>query len=774
MSHENTKGPGPPGDPTKHVEHIQTAIIHSADTAPPRSEPIDDSGAIQAWVGKSLGKYAINGTLGQGGMAVVLKAHDPTLEREVAIKVLASHLAADVDARGRFVAEAKAVGRLNHPNVIAIHEIHQDEMTSYLVMEYAPGGSLEDRLQRQGALPLLQATRAMMDACRGIGAAHAVGLIHRDVKPANFMRTADGTIKVTDFGLAKAAADIGRGHTQLGVVVGTPCYMSPEQCESKPMDARSDIYALGATYYSLLTGKRPYHQIDSVTQLMYMQCHGPVLDPRTVESTIPEACARIVARAMAKAPEARYPSAGDMLADLEAVAAALTGQTKIDLPSDTKIATAYHGSAGRPASGEPVKVGILHSLSGTMATSESVVADALLFAFDEVNQQGGVLGRPIEAIVVDGRSDWPTFAQEAERLLAHENVCTVFGCWTSASRKTVKPIFEQHDHLLIYPVQFEGLETSPCIVYMGAAPNQQILPAVDWALETLGKKRFFLAGSDYIFPRTAHAIIKDQLQRAGVQVVGEAYVPLGSQKLDAMVRGLAKTKPDVILNSINGDSNTAFFRELRAVGIRSATVPTLSFSVGEQELRSLNPSDVAGDYAAWTYFQCVETPENVDFVRQFQRKNPRRSITDPMETAYVGVKLWAKAVDEAQSLEPKRIRRAMLNQRLKAPDGDVRIDADTHYCFRTPRIGQIQADGQFKIVWSAPGPVQPVAYPASRSAEAWRAFLHDLHAGWGNAWAPSEADANRPVAAADRRKRPTNRPAKKRKAKGDGGHGEFI
>ena len=767
MSHDDAKGPGPPGEPTKQIEHIHTAILHCADTSPPRGDPALDSGAIQAWVGKTLGKYRIVAALGQGGMAVVLKAHDPSLEREVAIKVLARHLAADADARSRFVAEAKAVGKINHPNVIAIYEICQDEPTPYLVMEYVPGGSLEDRLLRQGPLPLLQATRAAIDACRGIGAAHALGMIHRDVKPANFMRTADGAIKVSDFGLAKVASADAVGRTQLGVVVGTPCYMSPEQCEAKPMDARSDIYALGATYYSLLTGKRPYHEIESIAQLMYMQCQGPIPDPREIEVTIPEACARIVARAMAKAPANRYPTAADMLADLEAVSAALTGQTRIDLPSDTKHSTLHHGSAVRTASGEPVKVGVLHSLSGTMATSESVVVDALLFAFDEINQAGGVLGRPVEAIVVDGRSDWPTFAQEAERLLAQEKVCTVFGCWTSASRKTVKPIFEQHDNLLIYPVQFEGLETSPCIVYMGAAPNQQILPAVDWAVQTLGKKRFFLAGSDYIFPRTAHTILKDHFQRAKVQVVGEAYVPLGSQKLEAMVKALAKTKPDVILNSINGDSNTAFFRELRAAGIRSANVPTLSFSVGEQELRSLNPSDVAGDYAAWTYFQCVETPENGEFVRRFQRKNPRRSITDPMETAYVGVKLWAKAVDEAQSLEPRRIRRAMVNQRLKAPDGEVRIDADTHYCFRTPRIGQIQADGQFKIVWSASGPVQPVAYPASRSAETWRAFLHDLHAGWGNAWAPTVTEADRTLGdSGSGPKKPSKPAAKTPKGKG--------
>jgi urea transport system substrate-binding protein len=385
-------------------------------------------------------------------------------------------------------------------------------------------------------------------------------------------------------------------------------------------------------------------------------------------------------------------------------------------------------------------VGVLHSMSGTMAQSETVVIEATLFALDEVNQAGGVLGRPVQPVVADGRSDGPTFAREAERLLTQEKVCTVFGCWTSASRKTVKPVFEEHDHLLIYPVQFEGLETSPCICYLGAAPNQQILPAVQWAMASLHKKRFFLVGSDYVFPRAAHAIIKDHLRRAGGEVVGEEYVPLGSQKVEAAVAAIGRAKPDMILNTINGDANTAFFRALRAAGVTAADTPTLSFSVGEQELRSLTPADLEGDYAAWTYFQSVDTPENDAFVRRFHQKYPQRSITDPMETAYLGVKLWAAAVNEAQSLEPKKIRHALLNQHLKGPCGEVRIDPDTQYCFRTPRIGRIQADGQFKVVWTAPEPVRPEPYPSSRTAEEWRAFLHDLYAGWGNRWSAPEAD----------------------------------
>jgi urea transport system substrate-binding protein len=323
----------------------------------------------------------------------------------------------------------------------------------------------------------------------------------------------------------------------------------------------------------------------------------------------------------------------------------------------------------------------------------------------------------------------------AERLITEEKVCTIFGCWSSAGRKMVKPVVEKYDHLLLYPVQYEGLESSPAIVYLGAAPNQQILPAVEWAINTLHKKRFFLVGSDYVFPRAAHAIIKDDVRRLGGEVVGDEYIPLGSSRVDAAVAAIVKAKPDMILNTINGDSNITFFRDLRAAGVRSETTPTLSFSVSEQGLRSLGADALAGDYSAYTYFQSIDTPENKEFIRRFQAKYPQRAITDPMETAYCGVKLWAAAVAEAQSLEPKKIRHALMSQRVNGPGGEIRVDSDTQHCYRTPRIAQITPDGTFKVVWTAPAPVKPDPYPATRSAEAWRAFLHDLYAGWGNQWA---------------------------------------
>jgi urea transport system substrate-binding protein len=788
MTPENTQAastPPKPGESTTAFELSDTGTQHP-DTPVGAAPPPGTSETARPSVGSSLGKYWITGVLGEGGMGVVLKAHDPTLERDVAIKVLAGHLAADATAFARFLAEAKAAGKLNHAHVIAIHEICREGQTNYLVLEYVGGGSLGDRLAKEEPLSALEATQALADACKGIGAAHAAGLIHRDIKPANLLRAADGSIKVADLGLAKTVADTGRHLTQTGTVMGTPFFMSPEQCQAQPLDQRSDIYSLGATYYSLLTGKHPYQETDSVPQLMYLHCHGPILDPRSVNPAVPEACSRIVARAMAKSPAERYQSTAEMLADLQAVLATLSGQTRIALPSESGIVSVsraapsgppvswarrlvwpvaglllialagltilfwrpWQGSTNVPGAGigappgaEPVKVGVLHSLSGTMATSEAPVVDAVLFALDEVNQGGGVLGRPVKPVVADGRSDWPTFAREAERLIVEEKVVTVFGCWTSASRKTVKPIFEAHDHLLIYPVQFEGLESSPNIIYMGAAPNQQILPALAWATASLHKRRFFLVGSDYVFPRAAHALIKDHLQRVGAQVVGEEYVPLASQKVEPAVAAIARAKPDMILNTINGDSNVGFFRALRASGITAADTPTMSFSVSEQGLRNLNAADLAGDYAAWTYFQSVATPENEEFVRRFHEKYPQDSITDPMQTAYVGARLWAMAVNEAQSLDPKKIRRALLNQRLKGPGGEVRIDPDTHYCFRTPQVGQIQADGQFKIVWSAADPVRPDPYPSSRTAEAWQAFLHDLYTGWGNRWAAPEADS---------------------------------
>jgi urea transport system substrate-binding protein len=398
-------------------------------------------------------------------------------------------------------------------------------------------------------------------------------------------------------------------------------------------------------------------------------------------------------------------------------------------------------SAAIPApSGPPIRVGILHSLTGTLADSESPVVDSALLAISELNAAGGLLGRPIEAVVRDGNSDAAVFAGEARKLIEDEHVVTIFGCWSSASRRTVVPIFEEHDHLLMYPVQYEGIESSPNVIYTGAAPNQQIVPAVKWAFAFGDKRRFFLVGSDYVFPRTAGAIIKDTLRELGAEVVGETYVPLGSDQFRETIDQIVATKPDVILNTINGDSNIPFFRDLRHAGITPSAIPTISFSIGEEELRHLNPAHMAGDFAAWNYFQSIDTPENRSFVEQLRAKyGPQRVVTDPMEATYFGVKLWGAAVAEAGSDAPADIRRALRNRRMQAPEGEVRIDPSTQHTFKTPRIGRILPDGQFEVVWTATKPEAPLPYPRTRTAEQWQAFLHDLYAGWNGHWsAPTD------------------------------------
>lgn len=390
---------------------------------------------------------------------------------------------------------------------------------------------------------------------------------------------------------------------------------------------------------------------------------------------------------------------------------------------------------GRLGARPPIRVGILHSMSGTMAISEAAVVNAETMAIDEINAAGGILGRRVEAVVVDGKSDAATFAREAERLISEEKVCTVFGCWTSASRKTVVPVFEKYNHLLVYPLQYEGLEQSPNVIYVGAAPNQQIIPAVKWCSDNIGK-RFFLIGSDYVFPRTANAIIRDQITAGGGDIVGEEYLLLGSRDVDAAVAKIVAAKPSVILNTINGDSNVAFFKALRAAGLTPDKVPTLSFSLAEDELRTLDVSNMVGDYAAWNYFQSIPSETNRDFVARFKAKfGANRTTDDPVEAGYVGVRLWAQAVADAGTDDVRLIREHFRRQSLEAPSGIVYVDPETQHTWKVVRIGRIRGDGQFDIVWNSESPIRPVPFPVYRSRAQWNELLSGLNAGWGGAWA---------------------------------------
>ncbi len=382
----------------------------------------------------------------------------------------------------------------------------------------------------------------------------------------------------------------------------------------------------------------------------------------------------------------------------------------------------------------PIKVGILHSLTGTMAISEKAVVDSTLLAIDEINQTGGILGRVINPVIVDGKSDLKTFAIEAERLIIGEKVSVVFGCWTSASRKTVRPIFERYKHLLFYPVQYEGLEESPNIVYTGATSNQQIVPAVNWCSNNIGKK-FFLVGSDYIFPRIANTIIKDCIIANGGEIVGEEYLLLGSNDVGRIIQEIIKKEPDLILNTINGDSNIAFFKELRRAGITSAMTPTMSFSIGENEINAIGKSIMSGGFASWNYFQSIKTKENRNFVKMFKNKYGRdQAISDPMETAYLGVHIWANAVKAAKTDDVNKVRKTLQYQSFVAPEGVVHISNENNHMLKFARIGKIKDNGQFDIIWTSEKLIRPRPYPSYRTKEEWDKIALDFFNGWGGNW----------------------------------------
>ncbi|MGF9697681.1 urea ABC transporter substrate-binding protein [Paenibacillus sp. MABNR03] len=386
---------------------------------------------------------------------------------------------------------------------------------------------------------------------------------------------------------------------------------------------------------------------------------------------------------------------------------ALTGCVEGGTPPET---SGSGGTGETAASNETIKVGILHSLSGTMAISEVSVKDAEMLAIEEINAAGGVLGKQIEPVVEDGASDWPTFAEKAGKLLQQDKVAAVFGGWTSASRKAMLPVFEQNQGLLFYPVQYEGLESSPNIFYTGATTNQQIVPSVTWLLENRGEK-FYLLGSDYVFPKTANQVIKAQLAAEGGEVVGEEYTPLGHTDYSTIISKIKAAKPDVVYNTLNGDSNVAFFKQLKDAGITSEQMTTLSVSVAEEEIRGIGADVLKGHLASWNYYQTTDTPENKTFVEKYKEKYGADRVTaDPIEAGYVAVYLWKAAVEKAGSTDVEKVKEAAKGLEFDAPEGKVTVDGENQHIYKTVRIGEVQEDGQFKELWNSGSPVKPDPY----------------------------------------------------------------
>ncbi|MBX4169285.1 urea ABC transporter substrate-binding protein [Rhodococcus sp. DMU2021] len=373
--------------------------------------------------------------------------------------------------------------------------------------------------------------------------------------------------------------------------------------------------------------------------------------------------------------------------------------------------TAASGAASCvDTSGDTVKVGSLNSLSGTMAISEVTVRDSIALAVEEINADGGVLGKQIEIVSEDGASEPAVFAEKAEKLIGSDCVAAVFGGWTSSSRKAMLPVFEDRNALLYYPVQYEGLESSSNIFYTGATTNQQIVPALDY-LKEQGVTSLYLVGSDYVFPQTANRIIKAYAEANDIEIKGEDYTPLGSTDFSTIVNKVRTADADAVFNTLNGDSNVAFFREYTNAGLNAKDMPVVSVSIAEEEVGGIGAQNIEGQLTAWNYYQTVDSPENTSFVEAYKAKyGANKPTSDPMEAAYTSVYLWKNTVEKAESFEVDDVVEAADGVTFDAPEGTVTIDGDNHHITKTARIGEIRGDGLIYTVWESDGAIEPDPY----------------------------------------------------------------
>lgn len=387
---------------------------------------------------------------------------------------------------------------------------------------------------------------------------------------------------------------------------------------------------------------------------------------------------------------------------------------------------------GNVQAADTIKVGVLHSLSGTMAISETTLKDTMEMLIADQNNKGGLLGKKLEAVVVDPASNWPLFAEKARELISKDKTDVVFGCWTSVSRKSVLPVFEELNSLLFYPVQYEGEESSKNVFYTGAAPNQQAIPAVDYLMNEIGVKRWVLAGTDYVYPRTTNKILKAYLKAKGVKDkdIMVNYTPFGHSDWQSIVSDVkkfgSKGKKTAVVSTINGDANVPFYKELGNQGISAEDIPVVAFSVGEEELSGIDTKPLVGHLAAWNYFMSVEAEENSEFINSWQKftKNKKRVSNDPMEAHYIGFNMWVKAVEKAGTTDPDKVGEAIIGITSPNLTGGVSAMMPNHHITKPVLIGEIQENGQFDVVWQTSGTV---------AGDAWSDFLpgsKDLISDW--------------------------------------------
>jgi urea transport system substrate-binding protein len=402
---------------------------------------------------------------------------------------------------------------------------------------------------------------------------------------------------------------------------------------------------------------------------------------------------------------------------LSALGASLSGCSRSEAAPAS--ATSSAPVAEKPTALPTIKIGILHSLSGTMAISETILKDFMLMQVADLNAKGGLLGRQIEPVVVDPASNWPLFAEKSRELLQRDKVAAVFGCWTSVSRKSVLPVFEELDGLLFYPLEYEGEESSKNIFYGGSVPQNKAVPAIDYLMSEKGGgiKRFVLEGTDYVYPRTSNLIMHAYLKRQGVadEDIRENYTPFGfsdwQTEVAAIKRFGSAGKPTAVISTINGDANVPFYKQLGNSGVQASKIPVIAFSVGEEELRGIDTKPLLGHLAAWSYFQSVEGADNLAFIERWHAytKDKARVTNDPMESAYLLFNMWAQAVTKAGSTDVAPVRQAMIGQSVVSPGGYTAVMNENHHITKPVMIGEVQGDGQFKIVFRS-APIAPIPW----------------------------------------------------------------
>jgi urea transport system substrate-binding protein len=701
-------------------------------------------------------------------MGVVYKARQIGLDRIVALKTIPASALAGPSALARFAIEARAVARLQHPHIVQIYEIGSHAGAPFFSLEYMDGGSLARRLDRK-PIDFRTAAGVTEVLAHAVHYAHTRGIIHRDLKPSNILmsRSAKGpdlaTVKLSDFGLARLLIQGGSSLTNTGTTLGTPAYMAPEQAQGRiaEIGPATDVYGLGAVLYEMLCGQPPFHADSD-----WMTIHQVMTTaPEPVHSTRPD-CPKpleaICLRCLTKDPASRYPTAEALANDLRRYLDGQPIETPLVPGADARstrrawlvaTAAAALGSVGAAAAVHmvrrkaPIDAGVLQSQTEFMGDTGQAVINATLFAIDEINRAGGLLGRVVRARVGDGQSDELVFVSEARRLVADEGVHVLFAGVTSAHRRAVEPIVQAHNRLLVYPGESEGLEESPHLVCLGPLPNQHVLPAVGWFRKALKKRRFFVAGSDNVYARAVRAILGDAAGQLDVEIVGDSFV----NPMDVVgwavktVQQIKEVAPEAVVTLIQGKANLAFIHRLRSPKAGLKDLPTLSCTFTEHDLRNIL-RQMAGDYLCGHYYQSLPTDENQRFLARLSA-DPRFGrdvvVSDAMVAAYMGVRLWAAAVARAGTFEDlPAIRQAMAALALPGPGGTVRIDSGSQCDTKYARVAQVRDDRSIDILWSSLDPEKPVVYPATRSRARWDELIEGLHAGWGGHWSTRAAIAS--------------------------------